>query len=111
MTHQKHGREELSDLYPNKKNPTAARKTRSEEARDSTDESSSTKLRKVSDPASNSSENSPDTNIKFFRTKEGEAYGFAYNGKIYIDLRIANDADTPIHEFTHTWAQAIRQTA
>ena len=38
--------------------------------------------------------------IRFFRTKNGEVYGFAYDGKIYIDERIAS-VDTPIHEFTH----------
>jgi hypothetical protein len=46
--------------------------------------------------------------IRFFRTPNGEAYGFTKDGKIYIDPRIAK-ADTPIHEYTHLWATALRQ--
>lgn len=43
----------------------------------------------------------------FFRTSDGQAYGYTLNGKIYIDPRIAT-ADTPIHEFAHLWAEALR---
>ena len=43
-----------------------------------------------------------------FRTPDGHAYGFTVGGKIYIDPRIAK-ADTPIHEYTHLWAAAVRQ--
>ena len=43
----------------------------------------------------------------FFRTADGEAYGFTLNGKIYIDPRIAT-AETPVHEYAHLWAQALR---
>lgn len=46
--------------------------------------------------------------IKFFRTSNGEAYGFTLNGKIYLDPRIAT-SETPIHEYAHLWAQALRQ--
>ena len=46
--------------------------------------------------------------VRFFRTANGEAYGFTIGGKIYIDTRIAN-ADTPIHEYAHLWATALRQ--
>ena len=46
--------------------------------------------------------------VKFFRTPQGEAYGFTANGKIYIDTRIAT-ADTPIHEYAHLWADALRR--
>lgn len=48
-----------------------------------------------------------DGNLKYYRTSSGEVYGFAYNGKIYIDPRIAG-ADTPIHEYTHLWADAMK---
>ena len=48
-----------------------------------------------------------DGNLKYYRTSTGEVYGFAYNGKIYIDPRIAG-ADTPIHEYTHLWADAMK---
>lgn len=46
--------------------------------------------------------------VRFFRTSEGEAYGFTVGGKIYIDPRIAG-VDTPIHEYAHLWASALRQ--
>ena len=45
--------------------------------------------------------------VRYFRTAKGDAYGFTVNGKIYIDPRIAN-AETPIHEYTHLWATALR---
>ena len=46
--------------------------------------------------------------IRFFKTKDGEAYGFVKDGEIYVDPRIAK-ADTPIHEYGHLWAEAVRQ--
>lgn len=46
--------------------------------------------------------------VKFFRTANGEAYGFTVGGKIYIDPRIAT-AETSIHEYTHLWAEALRK--
>lgn len=48
-------------------------------------------------------------NIRFFRTPGGEAYGFTVGGRIYVDTRIAT-AETPIHEYAHLWATALRQT-
>ena len=46
--------------------------------------------------------------VRFFRTPNGHAYGFTMDGKIYIDTRIAG-SDTPIHEYTHLWAEALRK--
>ena len=46
--------------------------------------------------------------VRFFRTPGGEAYGFTVGGRIYIDPRTAT-ADTPIHEYAHLWAGALRQ--
>ena len=46
--------------------------------------------------------------VRFFRTAEGEAYGFTVGGKIYIDPRIAN-SETPIHEYAHLWASALKR--
>ena len=46
--------------------------------------------------------------VRFFRTADGEAYGFTVGGKIYIDPRIAT-AETPIHEYAHLWASALRR--
>ena len=45
--------------------------------------------------------------VRFFRTSDGEAYGFTYGGDIYIDPSIAS-SETPIHEYAHLWASALR---
>ena len=45
--------------------------------------------------------------VRFFKTKNGEAYGFTVGGKIYYDPRIAN-AETPVHEYVHLWASALK---
>lgn len=50
-------------------------------------------------------EGNPD--IRFFRTPDGDAYGFTVGGKIYIDPRIAT-SETPIHEYAHLWSSALR---
>lgn len=44
----------------------------------------------------------------FFRNGKHQAYGFVHNGTIYIDPRIAT-VETPIHEYTHLWAEVLRQ--
>lgn len=46
--------------------------------------------------------------VQFFKTPDGHAYGFTVGGKIYIDPRIAS-AETPIHEYAHLWAAAMRK--
>lgn len=52
--------------------------------------------------------NARKSDIRFFRTADGNAYGFTVGGKIYIDPRIAT-ADTPIHEYAHIWASAMQK--
>ena len=52
--------------------------------------------------------NESKSDIRFFRTSDGNAYGFTVGGKIYIDQRIAT-ADTPIHEYAHLWASAMQK--
>lgn len=44
----------------------------------------------------------------FFRNGEHQAYGFVHDEAIYIDPRIAT-AETPLHEYTHLWAEVLRQ--
>ncbi len=44
----------------------------------------------------------------FFKTQAGTAYGFALDGKIFVDTKIAT-AETPIHEYTHLWAEVLRE--
>lgn len=46
--------------------------------------------------------------VRFFKTKDGEAYGFTVGGKVYIDPRHVN-AETPIHEYAHLWATAMQE--
>lgn len=46
--------------------------------------------------------------MRLFRNRNGEVYGFVKDGKVYIDTTIAK-ADTPIHEYTHLWARALRE--
>ncbi len=45
--------------------------------------------------------------VRFFRTKDGEAYGFTVGGRIYYDPRIAT-SETLVHEYAHLWASALR---
>ena len=45
--------------------------------------------------------------IRYFRNGDHEVYGFVNNGTIYVDPRIAT-AETPIHEYTHLWAEVLR---
>ena len=47
--------------------------------------------------------------VRFFRTTDGHAYGFTYKGKVYIDTKSAT-AETPIHEYSHLWASAVRKS-
>lgn len=47
---------------------------------------------------------------KFFKTPDGDAYGYTYLGKIFVDPRIAT-SETPIHEYGHLWCEMKRQTA
>ena len=43
-----------------------------------------------------------------FRDKDGQVYGFVHEGKIYLDPNVAT-VETPIHEYTHLWAEVLRQ--
>ncbi len=45
--------------------------------------------------------------VRYFRTADGEAYGFTADGKIYYDPRIAT-SETLVHEYAHLWASALR---
>ena len=43
-----------------------------------------------------------------FRDKDGQVYGFVHEGKVYLDPDVAT-VETPIHEYTHLWAEVLRQ--
>ena len=42
------------------------------------------------------------------KNNKDKVYGFAYNGVIYLNPQTAK-ADIPIHEYTHIWAEVLRQ--
>ncbi len=46
--------------------------------------------------------------VRFFKTENGEAYGFTVGGKIYLDPKIAT-TETAVHELTHLWADMLRK--
>lgn len=50
----------------------------------------------------------PSGNVQFFKTENGDVYGFVKDGKIYIDPKIAT-SETPIHEYSHLWSEALEQ--
>ena len=45
---------------------------------------------------------------RFFKTDNGEAYGFTVGGKVYLDPKIAT-TETAVHELTHLWADMLRK--
>lgn len=45
---------------------------------------------------------------KFQRDENSVIYGAAYKGKIYLNAERLS-LDTPIHEYTHLWAEALRR--
>lgn len=52
-----------------------------------------------------------DDGEKVLRTADGErVIGFAYDGVVYLDRSVAT-VETPLHEYTHLWAESIRQCA
>lgn len=44
----------------------------------------------------------------FFRAGDRQAFGFVYDDEIYVDRNIATE-ETPLHEYTHLWAEVMRQ--
>ena len=49
-----------------------------------------------------------DDDIEYFKTKNGEVYGYATpEGTIYLDERIIKP-EHPIHEYTHLWDRVVR---
>ena len=111
------GKETFADFYSNKKVSSTARKTRSSEAQARLDETlSAAKVEEKSKTANKSGEKlreqrvyhgSGAAGVRFFRTANGEAYGFTVGGRIYVDPRIAT-SETPVHEYAHLWASALR---
>ena len=45
--------------------------------------------------------------FRFFRSKNGEVYGFTLAEKIYLDTKKMKP-ETPLHEYAHLWSAALR---
>ena len=107
-TEMKNGTENFVTFYTNrKKQDRQSRRTQSEDAQPLSDDAlSGTKVQQNTETAKDFEEKQ----LKFFKTPDGEAYGYTYKGKIYLDPRIAT-SETPIHEYGHLWAEMKRRTA
>lgn len=46
---------------------------------------------------------------RYFRSANGEVYGFTVDGKIYLDTKKMKP-ETPLHEYTHLWTEALRSS-
>lgn len=103
-TERKNGTENFVTFYTNrKKQDRQSRRTQSEDAQPLSDDAlSGAKVQQ-------NSETAKDSVRKFFKTPDGHAYGYTYKGKVYVDPRIAT-AETPVHEYSHLWAEMKRQT-
>ena len=44
---------------------------------------------------------------RYFRSANGEVYGFTVDGKIYLDTKKMKP-ETPLHEYTHLWTEALK---
>lgn len=53
-------------------------------------------------------ENKPLEGLAYFRTKQGEVYGFTVDGTIYLDGERMN-AEAPMHEYTELWSQIVER--
>ena len=53
-------------------------------------------------------DNSEEGKMREMRTSTGAVYGFTYRGKLYLDPRKLN-AELPLHEYGHLWAEAFRR--
>lgn len=53
-------------------------------------------------------DNSQEGKLHHMRTPDGTVYGFTYKGKIYLDPH-KMDANRPLHEYGHLWADAFRR--
>lgn len=108
VTEIKKSGEVFNDFYTNKK---ASNQTPQMPNGDTPEGARTNDLNASSDAkVQQNSETAKDSERKFFKTPDGQAYGYTYQGKIYIDPRIAT-SETPIHEYGHLWAEMKRQTA
>ena len=63
---------------------------------------------KISNTISEHNDLADSDKARIFRTKDGEAYGYTKDGKIYLDPKIAT-SETPINEYTHLWCDMLRR--
>ena len=49
------------------------------------------------------------TSPRYFCSSNGDVYGFTVGGKIYLDTKKMKP-ETPLHEYTYLWTEALRNT-
>ena len=52
--------------------------------------------------------NSRKSDVRYFRSKNGEVYGFTDGKKIYLDFKKMKP-ETALHEYTHLWTDALKR--
>ena len=45
--------------------------------------------------------------IRYMKNTDGRAYGFSYQGRMFLDLAKV-DGELPIHEYAHLWCESFR---
>lgn len=106
VTEIKNSGEVFNDFYTNKK---ASNQTPQMPNGDTPEGARTNDLNASGAKVQQNPETTKDSERKFFRTPDGQAYGYTYKGKIYLDPRIAT-SETPIHEYGHLYCAMKRQT-
>ena len=87
--------EVFCNFYSKNKAKQTTRRTHTEVAQD------------MSDSLNGNKNNTNNSNIQVFRSADGTIYGWVENGAIYLTEEGMNP-NTPIHEYTHLWANCIK---
>ena len=110
ITQSEKGHEVFNDFYTNKKVRPSVTSSLSEETKTNliAHNNNGQTLSDAKVQQKDEINNEDVKNLNEFKTSKGEIWGFTTDGKIYLDPTVAN-AETPIHEYTHIWADAIRE--
>lgn len=109
ITQPEKGHEVFNDFYTNKRvRPSVTSEYLSTQNAKSAHNDNGQTLSSAKIQQNNDKSDKDAKNLSEFKTLKGEIWGFTTNGKIYLDKEAAN-AETPIHEYTHIWAEALRE--
>ena len=110
ITQSEKGHEVFNDFYTNKKVRPSVTSSLSEETKTNliAHNNNGQTLDSAKVQQNDETTKKDDHKLSEFKTSKGEIWGFTTDGKIYLDPSVAN-AETPIHEYTHIWADAIRE--